>query len=373
MAQNFLAILILCSILVGAEARYRSTGQFQEWYPEYGPIFTRIRDDNCSAEFQNYLDGVNNISIEKLESQGGSEHSRFVQPVMLCILDHTNEYVKAGMSSAQVILGITPSILSIMGPSSEEFATLSVVGMRPILSSLLAVAAPSVFSSRAFEMVQPRDVLGSGRGSSFSNGRITWKRRALVLGEYLLVLSALGNTGLLSYQAGIRTANPISGNFVFFPAVWAAMAVPIHVTAVVLVRLRARLVSKNPPGFWARELCLPSEPASIFVQWGEKTKGFVAGGWLHSIFIIGHLIFGTVIFSSLQFIGQADAIGVLGRYMASVLVCRMVLMYELALLGKRHIAVDMGEKAYREVPAASEDDGRHSLVQPAIFEGRTGI
>lgn len=352
-------LLLLLSLLALAQARYRSTRQFQDWYPEYAAIFTRIRDENCSVEFQNYLAGTSDRTVAQVEHEGGSAHTLLVHPVMLCMLDHTNEYVKAAMSSAQVILGFTPTILGLVGPSSEEFAALSVVGGRPLLAALLAVAAPSVFATRAFEPVEPRDVLAARPGGYFSACRARWQRAAVVLAEYLLALAALANVGLVSYDAGVRTANPIAGNFVFFPAVWAAGAAVIHAVAVVLVRLKTPFVERGSLGFWARELSLSHRPPPAVVGWaGKESKRFVFGAWVHSIFIVGHLLFGTVVFSSLQFVGQSDAISVLGRYVASVIVCRMILMYELAFL----------KKEYRDLGVVEKDErGKHMPVQLSLL------
>lgn len=53
---------------------------------------------------------------------------------MQCILDNTGEYVKSVMATAQVLLGVTPTILSILGPSTEELAMLGVVARRPLLA-----------------------------------------------------------------------------------------------------------------------------------------------------------------------------------------------------------------------------------------------
>ena len=43
-----------------------------------------------------------------------------------------------------------------------------------------------------------------------------------------------------------------------------------------------------------------------------------------------HWIFGTLVFSSTLFIGTLDALGVIARYLASALVCRIILLVELA-------------------------------------------
>lgn len=57
---------------------------------------------------------------------------------------------------------------------------------------------------------------------------------------------------------------------------------------------------------------------------------FVGLAWLLSAVVICHISFGTIVLSILMFIGPKDALSVAGRYMFSVLVCRIVLMYEIA-------------------------------------------
>ena len=52
--------------------------------------------------------------------------------------------------------------------------------------------------------------------------------------------------------------------------------------------------------------------------------------WVAVILAYAHWIFGTLVFSSTLFIGTLDALGVIARYLASALVCRMILLVELA-------------------------------------------
>lgn len=55
-----------------------------------------------------------------------------------------------------------------------------------------------------------------------------------------------------------------------------------------------------------------------------------------------HVIFGTLAFSSMQFISVKDAFGVIGRYTASVIVCRVIVMYELSGLRSATDTVNEG-------------------------------
>jgi hypothetical protein len=52
--------------------------------------------------------------------------------------------------------------------------------------------------------------------------------------------------------------------------------------------------------------------------------------------IIIHVLAGTVVLSSLIFIGARDTILVVARFMLSVLVCRAILMYEVAGIRDRY-------------------------------------
>ena len=52
--------------------------------------------------------------------------------------------------------------------------------------------------------------------------------------------------------------------------------------------------------------------------------------WVAVILAYAHWIFGNLVFSSTLFIGTLDALGVMARYLASALVCRMILFVELA-------------------------------------------
>ena len=53
---------------------------------------------------------------------GGDRASALTQPVIQCLLDHTTDYVKSAMLSAQVLLGVTPTILAILSSSYKELA-----------------------------------------------------------------------------------------------------------------------------------------------------------------------------------------------------------------------------------------------------------
>ncbi|KAI0470726.1 hypothetical protein GGR56DRAFT_143073 [Xylariaceae sp. FL0804] len=71
---------------------------------------------------------------------------------------------------------------------------------------------------------------------------------------------------------------------------------------------------------------------------------YVALSWLLGTLSSVDFLFGTLLLSSLEFIGTADALGVIARYMASALVCRAVLMFEIVGMRAR-LTGDPGDHA----------------------------
>ena len=75
----------------------------------------------------------------------------------------------------------------------------------------------------------------------------------------------------------------------------------------------------------------------------SETRTAVCLNWVAVILAYAHWIFGTLVFSSALFIGTLDALGVIARYLASALVCRMIMLVEIA--GIR--ALEEGETSER--------------------------
>ena len=74
----------------------------------------------------------------------------------------------------------------------------------------------------------------------------------------------------------------------------------------------------------------------------NKGMVFLAVSWTTEIATEVHILWGTMFFSATLFLFPNDALVVVARYMASIVVCRMVLLaYEIAGLGQ---AYAMGER-----------------------------
>lgn len=263
------------------------------------------------------------------------------------------------MASAQVLLGVTPTILALLGASAMELSMVSVVAKRPFLSLLLALGSPSVFVSRAFEYADPVELLQDRRGRLRQNTLPSTTRRRLVsAAQYATALAAVGNIAALDWQLGVRTVCSFWPDNVIGPILWSLLVVVAHVSGGVILRLQIRRTDPDAEALdgvrgktgtraWFRglgsrivgvaktEFRPAASQGDIYITAFPERKWFVFLSWALSTCVIVHVIYGTLVFSSLYFIGPRDAISVVGRYMSSVLVCRIIVMYEIAGIRER--------------------------------------
>ncbi len=365
-SYGHLLCLLLALILTLPHARansiYFHTNQFRQWYPQYGEVFSTILHTKCTAQYDHYLVGIVNSSTEINRFEGGDEASALTQPVIQCIFSHLSEFIKSQISSAQVLLGVAPTILALLGPSMDETAVFFLVGRRPLMSLLLACGSPSVYFDRAFKYSEPTGLLAD-HPLRLRQDPIRGPFRVLVvLLEYLFAGVAVANVALVDYELGVKTICVIMTDWIWAPMFWGFLTILIHGAAAVVTRLRMRRLGRDehPTGRdiglreWARRhLRMPGllygwEVAEwrvfssssrgdigdndVRIDVFPESKEFIVLAWVLSAGTICNILFGTLILSSTVFIGPRDALAVVARYMASVMVCRVVLMYELANL-----------------------------------------
>lgn len=120
-------------------------------------------------------------------------------------------------------------------------------------------------------------------------------------------------------------------------------------------RVRSARWSSSPPWCSATSACGCSPSARCT---------YLALSWVLSTGIVFHVVFGTLLFSGLTFIGPKDAMAVVVRYIVSVLVCRVILMYEIAGMRERYIETTRGQAmGLRSSPAAKH----RSLARECLF------
>ncbi|RSL62987.1 hypothetical protein CEP53_004577 [Fusarium sp. AF-6] len=341
-----------------------SVDQFQRWYPQYRHVFDNITRANCSVEYRNYKSGIiNSTNINYLA--GGDKFTALTQPLIDCILDNTSEYLKGSMTSAQVLLGIMPTIITFLGPSHDEMAMLSNVGRRPLLAAGISLAAPSAYFSRAFEYFDPSEILCHHKyrrtqyRPKLDDG---WWILVSIL-EYGVVAGSCWNIVVNTRQVNLWSVSSLASDADFLPGLWLAFGPCIHFFSCFVFRLRLQGWRDTKDGIPERDTSLlswfKSTPRRLLdfltitefvpcateeyvsrIEGHTESKIFLASAWLESTFTILHVVFGTLVFSGTLFVGTKDALGIVGRYIAGVAFCRIILMYELAGLRESCGSID---------------------------------
>jgi hypothetical protein len=332
-------VLLLLSHRCTGKKQGQVTTQYQRWYPEFGGSFEQILRDNCSAEYTAYRTmKVDDAPI--FSFTGGAPTTRLAQPVVNCILSYTSEFIKANMASAAVVLGLTPTILATIGNSVEETSTLSVMGRRPLLALCLAAGSPAVSPARSFQYLDPwnllRDRVYRLRPKRFSAAG----EFAVVYLEYVLAAAVIVNTVTLCNQLGNQVSFTFAPHLTYLPLLWSILGITLHITGALEICVRRVTLKQCTCGSvlrLVRDQFLPLDSGiTSSVHFRKETYTVIALSWYTSLLVICHLIYGTLTFSSMLFISVRDSITVIGRYMASALLCRAILMYKLSLLRDYH-------------------------------------
>ncbi|CAM1502365.1 Fc.00g043490.m01.CDS01 [Cosmosporella sp. VM-42] len=333
---------------------------FQEWYPEWGFIFDRIIRDNCSSEYEFYLHGSVNKTYwdEHLRWLGTGSNGGLVVPLVNCILDYSSEIMKSGMAAANVVLGLTPTILATLGSGIDETSMLSIIGRRPFLALCLTAGSPAVVPIRLFQYRKVTEALDDRKGRLKPLFFAFWAEAIILVVEHLLVFAAIGNIAHLGYELGSRVTLVFAPHLTYLVLVWIFMGTFTHLLAAIALGLRIKIketeiddskiknarrgdpkikgVRRNGLVWRIRTWITPWETNRkvTFAISPETATYTILSGFI-SLYTTAHILFGTLVFSSMLFISVRDSIPVIARFLASVIMCRIVLMYELARL--RHL------------------------------------
>ncbi|KAL2205791.1 hypothetical protein CC79DRAFT_1369243 [Sarocladium strictum] len=176
--------------------------QFKKWYLQYEDSFSSILHDTCQEPYQIYLSRL--VNKTRIDWRGGADDKiALQQPVLECMLAHTSEYIKTSMASAQVLLGLTPTILAFMSPSAQEIALLSNIAERPVLGFMLSLCSPTTHLARLFEYTDPVKLLEDtmGRYKQRRSGRFgCWISTA----QYAFASLAMVNLGFLYHELSVQ-------------------------------------------------------------------------------------------------------------------------------------------------------------------------
>lgn len=378
-----LGVVVVVLALLNPKDVLRSRGQFKHWYSQYSYQFKILSRDLCTQEYSVYLYGTRQ-NTEEVTLSGSGKYTLFIQPMINCLLENSSDYIKYQLGSSQVMLGITPTIIALLGASSEELCLLALIGRRRLLGLLLAASSPSIYTERAFKYQDPDKILkerqygrpdshdyhdGHGDGYHVIPTMPHRWRWFFVSLEYVAASFALTNIATLNWQLGAKSVNSLSPNTVLMPMLWSLFGIITHLGGAVVFDMRARRLDKeNEPAPRStlgsslqiikiqgpcsaivniynavkkktyHEFCWDSEGENqkLYFRLIPESRSFTLMAWFLSIIVIFHIIFGTLILSSTMFVGPKDALGIMARYILSVIICRIILVYELAVLRVEH-------------------------------------
>jgi hypothetical protein len=161
----------------------------------------------------------------------------------------------------------------------------------------------------------------------------------------MVALAGIANIATLSYQLGLQAPCTIPPHLTYIPLLWAFLGIITHLCGALALRLRAHVSSETGCNWVRDRLKIEFTPIAkqrpLVINVVQETYPFLFISWFTSIFTVCHVIYGKLAFSSMLFISVKDSVAVIGRYMTSVLACRIVLMYELAVL-REEFKVDTG-------------------------------
>ncbi|KAH7261944.1 hypothetical protein BKA59DRAFT_7277 [Fusarium tricinctum] len=321
------AAIILCYHITSAVALERSYTQYQQFFPAWDGLIKDQLRMNCTEPFESYQNKSNT------RRQAGYY-------VIGCILETMPEFRKAELASAAVILGLAPSVLQLMSASYLDTAVLAY--RRPGLAFLLSMASSGVRPLTATEYDDFVTTMGTDPfHTNFGKPRSFWIPTVVSILEYLVAIGAVANNAYLTYQLSVWAVCTFSPAEDFLPAVWTAAALAIHLAGYLAARLRItvqggdeRAMANRGGKLWhgiSTELTPTPWQGRLEVKTTDKHNGWFLV--LVSALYVGDALqafFGTLVLSSLVFISVRDSSIIVIRLMASALLARGILIYELA-------------------------------------------
>ncbi|KAF3933730.1 hypothetical protein ABW19_dt0205245 [Dactylella cylindrospora] len=321
--------------------------KFSYWYSGFAPRLTDVSTTVCNLSLHAY--------------QGNSTAREEPGPVKdycwthaNCILGTIDEKTKASFAGTSILLGLAPTTLSVLGPSVAEMALLSI--HRPLITLLLSLGAPAVFPGRFLQWEDPLKANEPAVGAFIVRPfRRPWSG-VIMFFQYALAGAAVANVFQAAWGIGIRSIVSWACATSYWPIMWVLSSLVIHLCAILSLRtaiarkqdfgaprdpdLEATKRFENGvpmngggfPGKWVlkSEFTLSSnsewQVSDLYdVRLGPFPVGLQYTGAFLSVL---YLVFGTMLFSSLQFIGVGQAVELIIRLVASATVCRILVQFE---------------------------------------------
>ncbi|KAH8900292.1 hypothetical protein GQ53DRAFT_816307 [Thozetella sp. PMI_491] len=343
-----LRMLLTTSLCRAATTLAPVPPHFQQWFPNFGDAFDEIMQQNCSLEYQEYLQGASPLCPD-------NSHPRCVAGrVVDCVLEATTESRKANMAAGAVLLGVMPTTLVFASPSTLETGLLAM--RRPILALLVGAGSPAISPLHSLKYRKVQDMLDPP--ALPVPGCVS---TLLVPVQYLVAIGATANIIHTTLQLCAYIVCSFAPEVSYLPALWAILSVPLHMAGALGVFLCIEMKSNGEKISWLKRFAGEFRPRprlhppKVIISLLPESWWFIIASWLTSVGVLLYIFFGTLVFSSVLFISTQDAAYVAFRYLGSTIGCRIVLRSEL-------------NRMKGEVEFVQEDDtcwswkGRHATM-----------
>ena len=311
-------------VIINCLVSFTSITIASSFYPRYTPILMNLSQNVCSEKLA-LIEGVS-YSPDRAPSPPLAVHYCYGHEN--CILANLPAAYLANYQAASVIMGLTPTLLASLGPSVAEISLLS--AHRPLLSFLISLGAPVVYPTRVSEFTDPFLLLK--RKEHMPKPPLLGRSSTVLCSilEYAFSLAAAASIISTSAQLGEKTFLVWACTNKVMPLVWTFMSVAIHAMAtlgykVALHSSKRQLGQEHPSNIpdgskrSARkrvlgristivqsEFRICAHRQRLLVHPLDGSNDLSGWGVLLScsagLASFCHVVFGTLIFSSLTFI-----------------------------------------------------------------------
>ncbi|OAQ95632.1 hypothetical protein LLEC1_04063 [Akanthomyces lecanii] len=351
----WLAVFVVglwASPVAAAAKATHSTVLYQQFFPAWDEMLKEYLERDCQQNITDYRNAsFNNTHIS--------------YAVFGCLLEQFPEFRKAELSAAAVVLGLAPTILQMVSPTPVDTAMVCL--RRPILALLLSLASPATVFSEAAKYADGIDALSrplsrQSRGSfPYTAGRLLgggatrhYMSSLVSAIQYIVALAAVANSAYRTYQLCVWTVCSFSPITVFLPALWHGTVVLLHLGGWIALRLNLqRADGSKKTGPTTEE----QDWQEMTAGWGSRVKSLFRNEITPSAFaeklpaesraagpapffsaVIAalyagapvHVLYGTLVLSSLTFISAFDSISVVALYAISAIVSKAIVYFECA-------------------------------------------
>lgn len=335
--------------------------QFDSWYPDASGHLQTISEGICNQTLRDYR--------ASYAAPRGSDAAAKLIAICYrheaCILDQAGANWTANLTSAGVLLGLLPTLLSTFGPRVSEIGIL--FAHRPVLTLLMSLGAPMVWpSTRIFEYDDPRDVFKDEHLKLAVPRQGKWLAALFSMVEYVLVLASAGLTLHTTLMMGRNALLAWGCTTQFAPLLCILMSLLITLAAAASFKLVAQsktelsLKASKLRRVWRficeRELtiCANHDKSSLTIfksgaaaaptgadqsvdnaqnQHQHKAHDSRIAVLLNVAAGCGGfvaLVYATIVLASLQFASFQDVCkNILWRLLVSTAICRLVMIMEL--------------------------------------------